>query len=306
MYYYKCSRIACVFLLALLFFFAGCTLPREERGQVVESENGQFPKVAVDYTGREVRFERPPESFASTLPSNTEILFALGLGDKVKAVTVYCDYPPEIREKSMRLEDWDLDKIDEMVPELILAGKGQDLLIDVAGLVPGVTPFVIAPQTFDEVVEAVLLIGEIAAREEKAAQVTGAMREKKEEISNRVMQIEPPDYPEVLILASPEEQLAAGRGTFADELLDLAGGMNAAEAGEGYYPLEKEELLEMDPEIIVFLDPWEEFFPREEWQQKLRAFQENQLYRMEGALLTRPGPRLAEGLVELHELLHSQ
>ena len=292
------------FFLMFLFFIAGCTPAPEERGRVIEKENHGFPLVAVDYAGRKIRFETPPESFVSTHPANTEILFALGLGHKVKAVTIYCDYPPEIEEQRLTWREWDQERLGEMVPALLLAGEGQELMADFAAMIPGLSSFMLAPKDYSEVVEAILLVGEIADREGSAAEIAATMVEKKELIRRHAARIEPAERPTVLALALLEEIMAAGKNTFADELIDLAGGINAAAPGEGFHALGKDELLKLDPEVIFFLAPWEEHFSALDWRHDLKAFQNNRIYSLEGAIVLRPGPRLAQGLETIFEHLY--
>ncbi len=292
------------FFFMFLFFIAGCTPASEERGRVIEKEDRGFPLVAVDYAGRKIRFETPPESFISTHPANTEILFALGLGHQLKAVTTYCDYPPEIDEQRLTWGEWDRERLGAMVPALLLAGEGQELMTEFAAMIPGLSSFILAPKNYDEVVEAILLVGEIVDREGSAAEIAATMVEKKDQIRRRAAQIQPAEQPTVLVLALFEEIMAAGENTFANELIDLAGGMNAAAPGKGFYALGEDELLSRDPEVIIFITPWEEFFSELDWRYDLQAFQNNRIYLMEGALVTRSGPRLTQGLKMIFEHLH--
>ncbi len=292
------------FFLMFLFFIAGCTPASEERGRVIEKGDHGFPLVAVDYAGRKIRFEKPPESFISTHPANTEILFALGLGHQVKAVTIYCDYPPEIEEQRLAWGEWDQERLGAMVPALLLAGERQELMTDFAAMIPGLSSFILAPKHYDEVVEAILLVGEIVDREGSAAEIAATMVEKKELIRRHAARIQPAERPTVLVLASFEEMMAAGENTFANELIDLAGGINVAAPGEGFYALGEDELLSRDPEVIIFITPWEESFSELDWRHDLKAFQNNRIYSLEGAIVLRPGPRLAQGLEAIFECLH--
>ncbi|GEM_PF-2273124 len=292
------------FFFMFFFFIAGCTPAFEERGRVIEKEDHGFPLVAVDYAGRKIRFETPPESFISTHPANTEILFALGLGHKVKAVTTYCDYPPEIEEQRLAWGEWDQERLGEMVPALLLAGERQVLMADFAAMIPGLSSFMLAPKDYDEVVEAILLVGEIADSEGSAAEIAARMKEKKDQIRRCAARVQPAEQPTVLVLALFEEIMAAGENTLANELIDLAGGINAAATGEGFYALGENELLSLDPEIIIFLTPWEDYFAARNWRHDLKAFQNNRIYSLEGALVLRPGPRLAQGLEAIFECLH--
>ncbi len=300
------ALLACFLLGGLAVLLPGCQPAPAERGQVLERENDGFPKLLVDYAGRNVRFAKPPSAYISTQPANTEILFALGLGSRVKAVTVYCDYPPEMKEMGLAWAEIDREMLGEMVPGLVLGGAGQELMAEFAGLVPGLAYFILDPRTYEEVAASIILVGEIADCVPEASAIASGMLEMKEKVRQRAAGVRDSERPEVLVLAVHEELRAAGRGTLPAELLELAGGKNAAEAGEGFQALGEAELLELDPEMIIFISPWEQFFSEKSWPQELQAFQQDSIYEMESALLNRPGPRLAEGLAALFDLLHGE
>ncbi len=294
--------VCCFFFFGLLL--AGCEPVKEERGQVVERDNDGFPIEVIDYGGRKLRFEEPPQSFVSTLPSITEILFALELGDRVKAVTTYCDYPPDIETRSMGWGELDQEMLSGLVPDLIIAGQGQQYVADISQLVPDTACFILAPRSFDEIPEAILLLGEITGREEQALLIAEEMVERKEQVVREASQVPSARQIDVMVLASPDELVAAGDKTFAGELVKMAGGNNLAAEKEGYYTLEKEKLFELDPEVIIFLAPWEQLLVGEDWPDELQAFQLGQVYHLDVALLTRPGPRMADGLEEIFSILH--
>jgi iron complex transport system substrate-binding protein len=103
-------------IAALVLLFAGCT------GQA-ELPGDEGPIQIVDDLGRNITLEKHPERIVSTAPSNTEILFALGLGDRVIGVTEYCDYPPEATEKEKigGFSTVNIEKITSLNPDIIFA-----------------------------------------------------------------------------------------------------------------------------------------------------------------------------------------
>jgi len=97
------------FILAILLVtvsLAGCTKSPEipESKDETNTSVSSFPLTITDQIGRKVTIETQPERIVSLAPSNTEILFALGLEDKVVGVTDYCDYP-KLQQKKRKLED---------------------------------------------------------------------------------------------------------------------------------------------------------------------------------------------------------
>src|SRR4030042_545892 len=108
--------MACLFIIALVLTgLIGCD---GEPGTETLSRN-EF----TDQAGRVVHFDIVPQRIVSLAPSNTEILFALGLGDRVVGVTDYCDYPPEAREKTHIGGYWtpDVETIVSLAPRLVVA-----------------------------------------------------------------------------------------------------------------------------------------------------------------------------------------
>ncbi len=146
-----------------------------------DEDTVSFQIEVEDQMGRVVKLEKFPERIISLAPSNTEILFALGLGDKLVGVTDFCDYPPEAQEKP-KIGGFSTPNIEEVValsPDLILAAQRHEAEIIPALEGRGLTVFAVDPRSFDEILEAITLVGEITGQEEEAFQLVT-------EISNRI------------------------------------------------------------------------------------------------------------------------
>ena len=130
-----------------------------------------------DDLGRLVAINGTPQRIVSLAPSNTEILFALGLGDRVVGVTDWCDYPPEALEKE-KVGDYampDIEKVAALNPDLVLAGYGNpiEVVYTLAGL--GLTVFGIKTTDLNDLLNDIRRIGEITDKEHEAANLTSQM-----------------------------------------------------------------------------------------------------------------------------------
>ncbi|HBT17935.1 MAG TPA: ABC transporter substrate-binding protein, partial [Firmicutes bacterium] len=90
---------------------------------VIPAHAGRYPLQVWDQFGRPLTLQRQPERIISGSPGNTEILFALGLGDRVVGVTDWCDYPPEAKDKPKigNISPLNLEKVISLRPDLLLA-----------------------------------------------------------------------------------------------------------------------------------------------------------------------------------------
>jgi len=134
-----------VMLIVLSSIFVACTPPAEDEVS--------FAIEVTDQLGRVVKLEKIPERIISLVPGNTEILFALGLSDKVVGVTEYCDYPPEAQEKP-KVGGFSTPNIEEVValsPDLIIATQRHEASIIPALEGKGLTVFALHPKTLDAV-----------------------------------------------------------------------------------------------------------------------------------------------------------
>src|SRR3990172_7279396 len=137
---------------------------------------------------REVRIDKVPQRIISLSPTSTEILFALGLGDKVVGVTRYCDYPEEAKEKEIvgGFADPDPEKIMALKPDLILTfGTLQKSLVSKLEE-RGQTVFWFYPHTFADILESFERIGEITGKSAVAQQLRGNVEKRVETVQDRV------------------------------------------------------------------------------------------------------------------------
>jgi iron complex transport system substrate-binding protein len=294
-----CTRGTNWFLVALLsiaLLLAACT-PAE-----------QIPThYVVDDLGRMVAINGTPQRIISLAPSNTEILFALGLGDKVVGVTMYCDYPPEAQDKE-KVGDYygpDIEKIIALQPDLILATDFHRFDLIPALEEQGLTVFAVAPQTLDDVLESIQKIGEITDKETEASELVNGMRGKIEEIEEQTKELE--QKPRVFYMTWHDPVWTVGRNTWIDDLINIAGGVNIfSPYFESGAMVEIEWVIFLNPEIIITSEWSYEWALNATELASTNASQTGRIYTFDDDLAQRPGPRLVEGLDWFAYLIHPE
>jgi len=266
----------------------------------------------VDYVfddlGRLVAINGTPQRIVSLAPSNTEILFALGLGDKVVGVTDWCDYPPEAleREKVGSYDTPDIEKIVALNPDLILVAYGttMDVINNLVGL--GLTVFGIKSTDLDDVLNDIKTIGEITDKELEAYALTSEMASKIEAVTNQTEELE--ERPRVFYIVWHDPLWTAGSGTFIHELIEKGGGVNICGNLAGYPIISIEEVIAYNPEVIV-TSSWPGVY---EWAMNETALnvtyarQNDRVYMCDDNLVQRPGPRLVKGLEWFAYFIHPE
>jgi iron complex transport system substrate-binding protein len=274
------------------------------------SPTGQTPtQYVVDDLGRLVAINGTPQRIVSLAPSNTESLFALGLGDKVVGVTMYCDYPPEAQEKEKVGGYYgpEIEKIIALEPDLILATDFHRFELIPALEEQGFTVFAVAPQTLDDVLESIQNVGKITGKEEEASGLVNEMQSKIEEIEELTQGLG--ERPRVFYVTWHDPIWTVGRNTWIDDLIWIAGGNNTfSQYFESGAMVEIEWVLFCNPEVIV-TSSWPGVY---EWAMNETALnvtdarQNDRMYTCDDNLVQRPGPRLVEGLEWFAYFIHPE
>jgi len=257
-------------------------------------------QTPVDYVfddlGRLVAINGTPQRIISLAPSNTEILFALGLGDKVVGVTDYCDYPPEALEKEKvgGYATPDIEKIVALNPDLILVAYGtpMEVINTLVGL--GLTVFGIKTTDLDDLLNDIRRVGEITDKEIEAQALTSEMASKIETIADATSELE--QRPRVFYIVWHDPLWTAGSGTFIHELIEKGGGVNICQNITGYATINLEEVIARDPEIIITSEWSYDWAINATELASTNASQTGRIYTLDDDLVQRPGPRLVEGL----------
>jgi len=263
----------------------------------------------VDDTGRKIRLAKQPVRIVSLAPSITEMLFAIGAGGQVAGVTEFCDFPPDALGKpKVGYGSPNVELLVALQPDLILAPR-EFLKPDLLALLDHlhIPTFLLEERTVEHIFTHIQTIGRMVERQAEAAALVMELRQRIAAVSQRTQEMPPV---RVLYVLNSEPLITVGPGSFIDQLIGLAGGVNIAAKSSLPYPrLSMEIVLSEDPEVLLFPVGSAEGISDQEqqaWQRwsGLSAIKQGRVHRISSDLLNRPGPRIGEGLEQLSAILH--
>lgn len=312
------KRIALLLSFVLILVaVAACTPKKVEQPEVpVVDENPpvvaetNYPLEITDDFGNTVLFEEKPETFVSLAPNNTEILFALGLGDNVVGVTSFCDYPEEALDKE-KIGDFNginLEKIIELNPDLVLNYGPGDPEENKRLKEAGIPMLAFLPESIDAVINTINTIGQATDTMEQSKDLTNNMMEKEKEILDIVKNGE---NKKVFYEIWHDPLMAAGPGSFMDELISMAGGTNIAEDAEGdYVQYDLEQLVERNPEVYLtsadMPDKTPEAMMARPGFENIEAMKTGNVYVLDANITSRSGPRIVQALELVAKAIHPE
>ena len=267
-----------------------------------------------DGLGRELILDEPAQRVVSLAPSNTEILFAVGAGDQVIGRDEFSDYPDQantLPSVGGGFGDYNLEAIVDLEPDLVLAAEINTPEQVKAMEDLGLTVFLLPnPISLEEMYGNLLTVAKLTGHESETEELVEELRDRVSQVEMGIESAE--DQPTAfyeLDATDPSAPWTAGSGTFIDTLITMAGGVNIASDMEGQYlQISVEELLVRDPQVILLGDSAygvtaESLSERPGWN-NISALLNGRIYAFDDNLVSRPGPRLVDGLEELARLLH--
>jgi iron complex transport system substrate-binding protein len=284
--------------LALLLWIAGCASPAAQ---------GNY----IDDLGRTVQIKGIPERIISLSPSNTEIVYALGLQDRLIGVTTYCDYPPEVKDKP-RISGYstvDVEKIVALKPDLILADNIHKTETIPAFERLGFPVLGIVAPTLDKLQADIALIGQATGKEKEASTLNESLKKRIAAVESKTAGSA---RPRVFFVTWHDPLWTAGPGTMIDDLIAKSGGANIASDLKGNQTISLETAIERNPEIIVVLTSMGDqavsynFFKNEPRFLATDALKNNRVYQVDSDIFGRTTPRIVEGLEELAGMVHPE
>jgi iron complex transport system substrate-binding protein len=265
-----------------------------------------------DALGRKVSLEGTPQRIVTLAPSLTEIVFFLGLGDRLVGVTKFSSYPPEAAQKPLvgSYVDLNIEQIISLSPDLVLGTVDGNQPEKVALLEQaGLPVFVVNPRTIRQVIETVNTIGRLCGVPARAAALSEQLSSKVEDIVTRTEAL---SRPLVFLQINPKPVMTVNGNTFLHDLIELAGGRNiAAEEPTTYPRISIEEVIQRKPEVIIIssMERGGGFeAARRQWMRWpiIPAVRNNRVHLVDSDLIDRPSPRVVQGLEILARHLHPE
>jgi iron complex transport system substrate-binding protein len=295
-----------IFLLAILAlsFLTSCSRIQNKNASVDQS------RAVTDEAGRRVMLPQKIDRIVSLAPNLTEIVYAVGAGDRLVGDTTYCDYPEPAKSVA---------KVgDTMTPsvERIIALKPQIVLVSTASQLEAftnqlsaqqITVYVTNPQSLDDVFRSIQTLGDLLNEHDRAASVVSGLRTRAEAVDAATKTAKPV---KVFYQVAGEPLYTIGRDAFTTDLIRRAGGASVTAEVPGAFPrFSDEAALAAKPEAIILPTGGAMGEANSAVVAALKnspAVLNGHVYKINGDLLSRPGPRLVDGLEEMARALHPE
>lgn len=311
------NRRRVVALLCMGFILSACASATPAPTQLPAATPTPTGISIVDGMGREITLDRPAQKVASLAPSNTEILFAIGAGAQVIARDSFSDFPEQalaVADIGGGFGEIDTETLVSLEPDLVIAAEinpveNVRMLEDL-----GLKVFYLSnPKELDGLYENLRTVARLVGHEAETEGLIESLKLRVSTIEEKVSSLQ--ERPLVfyeLDGTDPSAPWTSGPGTFIDLLLTKAGGDNLGNTLDSeWVQISVEELITQNPDVILLGDyTWggitpEDIAARPGWE-VIAAVQNKQVYTFDDNLVSRPGPRMVDGLEALAELLHPE
>lgn len=292
-----------ILLLAITLGISSCA----KNSNPPELKNA-IPIKLIDAVGDTIQLSRPANRVITLAPNLTEMMYAIGAGEKLVGRTAFCDYPHQALQLPIMgdMLNIDYEKILQAKPDIVLmtiAGNsrsGYDKLKEL-----GLRPIAIDAATITGVIRSLDTIGLLVGNQHQSGKLVSEL----EHTLDSIAQIAAASPAISAFLVIDRSMLITVSRGFIHEALTIAGGENIAAGSIAAYPvIGREELLRKNPEVIILpaasqadAESLLELYP--EWR-VIRAVRNERLHIIQPGLIERPGPRIVEGIVQLYRLLH--
>lgn len=319
------ALLAAMMLVLSLTACGGETAPKEttpapaEQGQkpvapaAGETDRTVYPLTLTDATGEEMTFDKAPTKVVSLSPSETEKLFALGLDEEIVGVSEVDDYPEAAKSKpKMGGYEMDVEAIVASGADVVFtAAMNEQNVQKLRDL--GIQLFVNDPKTIAEVMDNLKVVGEITDRQPEAKGIIEQMQKDLDLVKEAVKSVKEDAKKKVYVEFSAG--WTVGKGTYLDEMLSISNAVNVAADSEGWFEISEEKIIAANPDVILYssnvvdestqktLD--QIIKERSGWEQ-MEAVKNSKLIQVDDNLISRPGPRVTQGLVEVAKAVYPE
>lgn len=260
-------------------------------------------QVAVqDDLGRGVSVRQPVERIVSLAPSVTEMVYAVGAGDKLVGVTTYCNFPEAAKtvQKVGDTQTPDIERIIALRPDVILVSTDSQLQTFMRTLEErGIAVYVIQSKDVEDVFDDMKRLGALLGTQRAADEAIASLQ-------TRIHAL--PKQPEgatrkVFVQISREPLFTIGADSFITKLVETAGGVSVTkDVPSGYPKLSKETAAATDPDVIILSDSEDNREPNDAFRNS-KAIKNGRVYRIDADILSRPGPRMVDALEQMSRMI---
>jgi cobalamin transport system substrate-binding protein len=258
--------------------------------------------VVVDDLGYDITTEKAPQRIVSLTPNITEMLFYLGVGDRVVARTSFCNYPPEVSEIPAigDMMNLSVETILDFEPDLVIANRMVPMeIIEQLRQISSKKIIVSAfdPDSIEGVISTIDRIATLCHVPSKSKELLNQMNKLKAEKSNKLVYVE--------IWGDPP--MTFGKNTFGSDLIKWAGCTNLGDKVAGDFPTTTHEsIIDLNPDVIIIPDPYGETvegISSRPGYSEITAVKNGKVFSVDADIIMRPGPRMVLALAELIKII---
>ena len=302
-----------ILLLFLCLSLAACS----PAAQAPAASPTPAPITLTDGLGNSITFDKPYQKIVSLAPSNTEILYAIGAGDQVVARDAFSDYPEaakQVQDIGGGWGDFNTEAILALAPDLVLAAELTPAEQAKAMQELGLNVYYLSnPKTLEGMYDNLRTVALLTGHEAETETLIESLKSRVATVDAKIAGMaEKPVVFYELDGTDPNAPWTSGPGTFVDLLVSKAGGTNLGNLLESSWAqISVENLVTEDPDVIVLGDAvWGGVTPeavaaRAGWD-SLSAIKNDKIFPFDDNLISRPGPRMVDGLEQLAKLLHPE
>lgn len=296
---------------AMILSITACSKKDNQSAATAPSKSAAY--TVTDSRGKQITLTKTPEKIISLLPSDTEIVYALGDGDKLIAVDTYSDYPADAKKKKQlgSGQKTNIESIIGLKPDLVIMGtmsqtSDQYSQLENADIKVVVTSASDIANTYN-VIE---MLGKTLNKQTKAMQIVSSMKSGFEKIKNEVKGKSPV---KVYVEVSPLKYnlWTCGSSTFEDEILTMLGAKNIFSDVKSWKQVSEEQVIARNPQVIITTvaqmqgsaNPTAEIEGRKNWS-GIDAVKNKKVFSIDSEEMERPGPRLVEAAQEVEKMIY--
>ncbi len=300
-----------IFALVATAFAAACgsaptgvSTPAPSAAPIAETKPGNAGRAVRDDLNNLVVLPDTVTRAVSLAPNLTEIVFAVGAGDRLVGVTSYCNFPSEtasIQKVGDTLKP-NIESIIALKPDVVFVSTASQLETFTKTLnEQKIAVFVTNPNSLDGIYTSIEKIGAVF-KSQSAGKLIADLKTRVEAVESKTAKA---TKPKVLVQLD-KSLFTIGRDSYLTDLVARAGGISAtANIEKAYAQLSKESALALDPEVIILSDSSDNKEPSDVFQNS-RALKGGRVYRIDADVMSRPGPRAVDALEQIAAALHPE
>ena len=294
----------------LVIFFIVSTIVSSCSTRHRDGGSGEVFQTGIDDLGRKVALPRAPRRIVSLAPNATEILFAIGAGDRLVGVTEYCDYPPEAKEiqRVGSFSYLSIERILSVAPDLVvMSSYEQERFVETLEDL-GIPVYVCFPRSYRELFRSIETIGRLTGNPERATALVDSLESDLARLEEEVRDtFAEEDRPRVYFEISSRPLMTVGDDSFVGDLIEASGGRNVGHGiPRDYAVINPEVVIARNPDVIFIFQSStsrENLAKRLGWD-RINAVKNGLIFDdLDEDIVLRPGPRSVRGAREIFSRL---